>query len=223
MSAAQLTDEAIEQIRALVMAWGAAHFRDFPWRTPAEPWQGLIGEILLQRTRANNVIPVYHAFLERFPTPQHLADATAAEIEQVIYPLGLRWRAPLLQQLGMRLAKLNGEIPRTLAEIMALPGVGQYAAAAWLSFHGGGHSVLIDANIVRWIGRLVDQPVDGETRRKKWLIDLATRLTPPTDTRAYNYAVLDFTMTICTKQPHCEQCPIGAAGLCLYFERHRIK
>ncbi|MBC8171836.1 MAG: A/G-specific adenine glycosylase, partial [Anaerolineae bacterium] len=149
MSEIHLTDEAIQQIQALVIAWGTAHFKEFPWRTPSEPWHGLIGEILLQRTRANNVIPVYAAFLECFPTPPHLAAATVAEVEQVIYPLGLRWRAPLLQQLGVHLAELNGEIPRTLDEIMALPGVGQYAAAAWLSFHGGGHSVLIDANIVR--------------------------------------------------------------------------
>jgi A/G-specific adenine glycosylase len=154
--------------------------------------------------------------LQRFPTPDHLAAATVEEVEQVIYPLGLRWRAPLLQNLGVKLAELNGVIPADLDAIMALPGVGQYAAAAWLSFLGGGHSVLIDANIVRWIGRLVDQPVDGETRRKKWLIELATRLTPETDVRAYNYAVLDFTMAICAKQPLCDRCPIMAAGLCAY-------
>ncbi len=213
-----LSDEAIDAIQSILLAWGAAHFKPFPWRTPAEPWHGLIAEILLQRTRAPNVIPVYAAFLQTFPTPGHLAVATVEAIEGVIYPLGLRWRAPLLQQLGAALVALDGAIPTELEALLALPGVGPYAAAAWLSFHGGGSSVLIDANIVRWLGRLVDMPVDGETRRKQWLIDLATRLTPPEDNRAYNYAALDFTMEICAKVPACARCPIGAAW-CAYGRR----
>lgn len=170
---------------------------------------------MLQRTKANNVVPVYEAFFEHFSSPEKLAQASEEEIEQVIYPLGLRWRAPLLKKLGAQLVQMQGELPRDLEGLLELHGVGLYVAAAWLSFHGGRRSVIIDANVVRWICRLVDRPMDGETRRKRWLIELAAKLTPENNWKEYNYAILDFSMEICTKKPQCPQCPLGPA-ICLY-------
>ncbi len=170
---------------------------------------------MLQRTKANNVVPVYEAFFEHFSSPEKLAQASEEEIQSVIYPLGLRWRTPLLKKLGEQLVQNQGELPRTLEELLELHGVGPYVAAAWLGFHGGKRSVIIDANVVRWICRLVDRPMDGETRRKKWLIELTGKLTPEKNWKEYNYAVLDFSMEICTKKPQCTRCPLGPA-ICLY-------
>lgn len=116
----------------------------------------------------------------------------------------------MLKELGQQLYESNGRIPRTVEELMCLSGVGTYVASAWLSFHGGRRSTIIDANVVRWLCRLLDQPMDGETRRKKWLIELADSFTPTLGYKEYNYAVLDFTMQICTTRPLCTQCPIGA-------------
>ncbi len=188
---------------------------DYPWREPASPWHGLVAEILLQRTRAGNVVPVYRSFLEAFPTPQALAQASVQDIERLIYPLGLRWRAPLLKRLGERLAELNGRLPETLKELTGLPGVGPYVASAWLSFHGSRRSVIVDANVVRWLCRLVGMPYDGETRREKWLLQLADRFTPRHNWKAYNYAALDFAREVCAPRPRCEMCPIGPK-LCAY-------
>lgn len=170
---------------------------------------------MLQRTKANNVVPVYESFFEHFSSPEKLAQASEEEIQNVIYPLGLRWRVPLLKKLGEQLVQVQGELPGTLEELLELHGVGPYVASAWLGFHGGKRSVIIDANVVRWICRLVDRPMDGETRRKKWLIELASKLTPEKNWKEYNYAVLDFSMEICTKKPQCLQCPLGPA-ICLY-------
>lgn len=214
-----VTDDTIVEIRKHLLTWGKEHNKNYPWRNPGHPWHGLIAEILLQRTKANNVIPVYEAFIRRFPTIKSLAEASEDDIEAIIYPLGLRWRVPLLKKLGEQLAQGHGEIPSTVEELLKLSGVGSYVAAAWLSFHGGGRSVIIDANIVRWLCRLVDQPMDGETRRKKWLITLAERFTPQGSSKEYNYAALDFSMEICTATPKCEQCPFGPA-LCLYRRRY---
>jgi len=91
-----------------------------------------------------------------------------------------------------------------------------------LSFHGGKNAVIIDANVVRWICRLVDRQCDAETRRKKWLIELAKKLTPDRRVKDYNYAVLDFTMEICVKKPLCEVCPLGAK-LCAYGRKKLLQ
>ena len=201
------------------MKWGKKNFQHYPWRETIEPWHGLIAEILLQRTRANNVVPVYSEFIKIFPTPVDLANASVDEIEKVIFSLGLRWRAPLIQRLGIQLTQLEGKIPREKAELLKLAGVGPYVAAAWLSFHGSKRGTIIDANVVRFICRLIDQPMDGETRRKKWLLEIVENMTPIRAWKSYNYAILDFTMQICSKRPKCEICPIGYKH-CKYLQRN---
>ena len=203
----------ILKIRKILLRWGKVNFKNFPWRKPDNRWHALIAEVLLQRTRVASVVPVYEQFTSKYPEPADLAKASLEEIEKLIYPLGLRWRAPLIRELGEALKTLGG-VPNSLEELLELPGVGSYAAAAYLGFHGGKRAVIVDANVVRWLCRLVDRPYDGETRRKKWLVDLANDVTPSRKWTEFNYAVLDFTMQVCGKVPRCSICPIGPA-LCL--------
>jgi A/G-specific adenine glycosylase len=127
----------------------------------------------------------------------------------------------LLKQLGVRLAHPNNILPDTLKTLTDLPGVGPYAAAAFLSFHTNKRGVLIDANVVRWLCRMIDKPMDGETRREKWLLELADSLTPYRNSRAYNYAVLDFSMLICSVRPKCNLCPLGPK-YCIFRRNHPI-
>lgn len=205
----QLTDAQIRAIQQRLRAWGRDNYRLFPWRDPPQLWHALIAEVLLQRTRAANVVPVYEKFIARFPDVQTLEMATLEELATIIYPLGLRWRAPLLKQLCDYLSENNGRVPDTREELLQLPAVGTYVSAAMLSLHMERRAVLIDANVVRWLCRLIDEPMDGETRRKAWLIEMAEVVTPPRKIRAFNYALLDFTMGICGKVPQCARCPIG--------------
>ena len=202
--------KTIRQIRTIVRRWGRDHFQHYPWRYPVHLWHGLIAEILLQRTKAKNVVPVYETLIRTFVTPADLGNASVEHIESIIYPLGLKWRARLIKQLGESLSRVSGTPPDTLKDLLELPAVGPYAAAAYLSFHARKRGTIIDANVVRWLCRLVDRPMDGETRREKWLIALADSFTPQRNTREYNYALLDFTMLICTTRPKCEECPLGA-------------
>lgn len=204
-----LSDATIRLARRRVLKWGREHYKEFPWRKPAKLWHALIAEVLLQRTRAKNVVPVYHAFITHFPEPETLKTATLEEIERLIYPLGLRWRAPLLKKLCDYLAATGGRVPDTYEKLLELPAVGPYVAAAMVSLHCGKRAVLIDANVVRWLCRMVDRPMDGETRRDKWLIQLAEAMTPRPNVCEFNYAMLDFTMEICAKKPLCAQCPVG--------------
>lgn len=207
-----------ERIRNALLPWGRENFADFPWRDPDRLWHGLLAEVLLQRTRAKTTVIVYRQFVERYPEARNLGEAPLQEVRELVYPLGLNWRAPLIQKLGQELAELGGVPPHSVEELKSLPGVGDYAAAAYLGFHGGRRAVIVDANVVRWICRMLDTEYDGETRRKKWLRQTADMLTPETGWREYNYAVLDFTMQICGTKPLCSMCPLGAS-LCRYGQR----
>lgn len=127
-------------------------------------------------------------------------------------PLGLGWRVDRIRELAARVS--GDRIPGSQTRLQELPGVGAYVAAAYLSLHLRKRAVLVDANIVRWICRLVGRPQNDGTRRAKWLIEIANALTPVRSFTAYNYAVLDFSMTVCKKSPVCEQCPIET--FCVY-------
>lgn len=89
-----------------------------------------------------------------------------------------------------------------------MPAVGDYAASAFLSLHVGRRQVIIDANVVRWLCRMLGIAANGETRRQSWLRGVAAALTPPRAFQAYNYAVLDFTMSVCAPRPRCGRCPL---------------
>jgi len=210
--------ESILQIRGLILSWGKDNYQDFPWRSTNVLWHGLIAEILLQRTRAKNVIPVYHDFCNKYKNPSDLANASITEIEECIFPLGLIWRAPLLQKLGIELSQVDGIIPEDYSSLIKLSGVGDYVASAWLSFHGKYRGVLIDANIVRFFCRLTGVTKNGETRRKKWVRDMSEEITPLENWKEYNYSILDFTMKICGKKPNCEFCPIEKE-ICQFKEK----
>jgi A/G-specific adenine glycosylase len=174
--------------------------------------------VLLQRTRATSVASVYQQFVFAFATPSELARAPLQQIEKLLYPLGLRWRAPLIKKLGQALDARGGNPPDSLPELITLPGVGPYAAAAYLGFHTRERAVIIDANVVRLLCRLIGYEYDGETRRKQWLLDFADKMTPHQNVKRYNYGILDFTMQICTTRPKCEQCPVGPT-LCTHGQR----
>ena len=90
-----------------------------------------------------------------------------------------------------------------------LPGVGGYVAAATAALHGGNRAAIVDSNIVRLLCRLTGNTYGGETRRKRWLLDLADQLTPEVEFRAYGYAAIDLSMTVCRpRQPSCPDCPL---------------
>ena len=174
--------------------------------------------MLLQRTRADQVVPVHRTFAQRYPTPEALAKESQSGLLSVISPLGLRWRAPLMIRMAGIVAD-RGRPPERLEELTALPGVGPYAASAYLSLHRGIRAPIVDANVVRLYGRVFGFPTGPETRRKKWLLRLADEMTPRRSFRQFNYALLDLAMKVCVSRPKCEECPLSQ-GPC-DFDRKR--
>ena len=212
----QLLNETteIQEFRSALLRWGKDHYQDLPWRKPLPVWQGLVTEILLQRTRALQVVPVFEKFRNRYPTVQDFSNASRDEISELIKPLGLRWRAPLLYDLAQLINETSGQVPLDEKTLQQWPGVGPYVSSATLSLHANRRAVIIDSNVVRVLCRVVGQPYDGETRRKRWLRELTERLTPRAGSREYNYALLDLATAVCRpSEPLCGECPLES--ICL--------
>jgi len=198
--------ENARAVSRVVLRWGRVNFQDYPWRAEKDHWLALIAEILLSRTRAAAVLPIWMEFRKRYPNPRDLIVDDGANLEELLAPLGLNWRVALIRKLADELS--DGDVPVQISELEKLPAVGPYVAAAHSSLHRNQRGVIIDSNVVRWISRLVGVVPGPETRRERWMAEMADGLTPKTVFRDYNYAVLDLSMTICVTQPKCNMCPV---------------
>jgi A/G-specific adenine glycosylase len=171
--------------------------------------------LFLQRTQARQVEVVYREFRKRYPTPSALIRADSNEVSLLIRKLGLHSRLGLLRDIATIAVEHGGVLPEDKHQLMKLKGVGAYTAAAWLSLHRGKRAVLIDSNVVRWLSRMTGNPYNRDPRGVSWVTDLSESLTPCRAFQDYNYAVLDFTMKVCTpRNPDCGHCPIRTH--CLY-------
>lgn len=197
--------------------WWQEDEDSFPWRKPAAEWQQVITEMLLQRTRAEAVAKIYENFFVRFPSPEELKIASLEEIEETIFSLGLTWRAKYLQILGAALVETGGKVPESTDDLKKLPGVGPYVSGALQVLHRNRRETFVDANVVRLLGRFFGFEWDGETRRKKWFLQLVDRLFEHNyEPRTFGYALLDFTREICAPRPLCEICPLKEK--CSYYQ-----
>jgi DNA (cytosine-5)-methyltransferase 1 len=182
----------------------------FAWRTTPNKWHALVAEVMLQRTQAPQVEKAYLTFTSKFTTPSgYLNDNNPL----VFTSLGLKWREKTFRQLAEELSNTN--IPSDTESLLKLPSIGDYIASAFRSLHLGIRDYIIDSNVVRLYGRYFGFETDGETRRKKWFIHLAEKLTPNKRFKEYNYGLIDFTREICRLKPRCSVCVLNRK--CSYF------
>jgi A/G-specific adenine glycosylase len=205
----------------LLLKWFRKHGRNYPWRRKRDPYHVLMAEIMLQRTKADQVMPVYRSFLRKFPDPYVLADATSKEIGDVFAKLGLRWRAKKVKKLARALIlQHNGRIPDSREKLLSLPGVGEYTADAVLCFAYGKDVAVIDANVCRVIERVFGIKSCGEARRDPQFRQIAQRLVPPKRAREFNWAIIDLAALVCTpRNPKCAECPLRK--LCSFSRAER--
>ena len=194
-----------------ILAWHKTNSRDYPWRRTRDPYHILISELMLRRTRADQVVPVYHAFLKQYPDSQTLSGGRPATIRQILKPLGLSWRAENFVKVSRELIQFfDGRIPSDEKALQQLTGVGDYVAGAVSCFAFEKPVPMIDTNIVRVIGRIFGLDLRGEARRRKEVRDAAVTCLERAQPREYHYALLDFGALVCTaRNPKCEACPIG--------------
>ena len=201
-----------------LLSWGAENQRKFPWREERDPFRVLVAEVLLQRSRARTVAPVYEELFERWPTPADLAGAPVRQIEAVIQPLGLIRRGARLKLLAARINE-RGSVPSSQAELESLPGVGRYAAGAALATTGGRARVPVDSVSARVYRRYFGSEGGPEPSEDSRLWELVGQVVPVRRARDLNWAVLDIAATVCLpRNPRCTACPL--ASRCRWAEDH---
>jgi A/G-specific adenine glycosylase len=200
---------AIRRIRQKLIDWGREHYQPYPWRGAVEPWHALVAELLLQRTRAAQAAHAFSSFQTMFPTPAHLLAAGPGAVQALTSKVGIHWRAETIYEIARMAEAYDGIPPADMATLLGVRGIGPYTAAAWLSLHCRQRFAIVDSNVSRWLCRLTGRPYERDPRHARWLLRLAGQLTPKRAFKAYNYAVLDFTMTVCVNPvPRCEVCPL---------------
>jgi len=192
--------QALKQgIRHRLLAWYDRNRRDLPWRRTGDPYRILVSEVMLQQTRVAAVERYYHAFLERFPTAAALAAAPETAVLHAWAGLGYYSRARNLQAAARHIAA-NG-FPSRYEDILALPGVGPYTAAAVASIVFGQPFAVFDGNVRRVLSRVLTDPTPS-TKQADALLD-ATR---PGD---YNQAIMELGALVCLpRSPDCPRCPL---------------
>jgi A/G-specific adenine glycosylase len=203
------TGDSIPGFRSRLRKWGGANRRTFPWRESSEPFRVLVAEILLQRSRGQTVATVFEELFDRWPDAVSLSRARITSIEVVIRPLGLIRRAVTLKAIAADVVRLGG-VPDTLDGLLALPGVGRYAASATLAVAFDQSVPTVDGVTARvyrrYFGLTGDRP--ASTDRELW--ELVERVTPRSRVREWDWAVLDLAAAICLpKRPNCAECPLA--------------
>jgi A/G-specific adenine glycosylase len=211
----KIDEKDIKYFQNNIIKWGKFNQLYFPWRETQNRWHALIAEIMLQRTNAEQVLPVYKEFTAKYKNPEDLLKYSG---EGLFRKLGLHWREKHIIELTKCIA--GKEIPESKESLLKLPGIGNYIASAYRSLHLGIRDVIIDSNIVRVVGRYFGFETDGETRRKKWFKELADRLTPEKNFKEYNYSLLDFSKIICRPKPRCELCVLN--GKCKSYNEKTL-
>lgn len=217
MSQLNINTKDNQQIIETLIAWGKENYRDYPWRTTSNRFHAIIAELMLQRTKAEQVLSVYNCFTRKYKTPKDVCSDSPENIMAILQSLGLNWRAKKIIDFSVETSKISST-PNSFEELIKLSGIGQYVASAYLSLHNNQRYSLIDANTVRVWGRVLGFKTNTETRRKKWFKELADSLTPETNFRDFNYAILDFSSLICKTTPLCKICPINK--MCCYFKNN---
>jgi len=197
-----------------VLAWYSAHARDLPWRAPgATPWSVLVSEVMLQQTPVSRVLLAHQAWLARWPSPAALAADPPGEAVRQWGRLGYPRRALRLHETASIVTRHHdGQIPSSLHELLALPGIGRYTAAAVASFAFAQRHAVLDTNVRRVLARLAcgqefpgAQPSTAEYR-------LAESLLPEDAAVAarWSVAVMELGALTCTAaRPRCDDCPVA--------------
>jgi A/G-specific adenine glycosylase len=195
-----------------------------PWRQGRDPYRVVVSEFMLQQTQVERVLPIFQAFLTRFPNLAILASAPAAEVVRAWRGLGYNSRAIRLQRLAATvMAKHAGEIPRDQAALRALPGVGPYTACAIQAFAFDHDEVAADTNVRRVVHRVlhgIEYPPKAAPRD----LDAAARAGIPRGRgHDWNSAMMDLGSTICTaRAPKCLVCPLRESCAAAPIDAHQL-
>lgn len=192
-----------------LVEWYKEHQRDLPWRGTQDPYRIWLSEIILQQTRVNQGLPYYLRFLEAFPTVTDLARANEQQVLRLWQGLGYYSRARNLHKCAKVIVDNYKSIfPDTYAELLKLPGIGEYTAAAIASFAFKEAVAVVDGNVFRVLSRLygIETAINSPAGKKQFT-ELANSLIDKKLPHEFNQGMMEFGALHCTpKNPDCESC-----------------
>lgn len=192
----------------VLLDWFDQNKRDLPWRSTT-PWGVMVSEFMLQQTPVNRVLPIWTAWVAKWPTPSHLAAAKRSEVIKAWGRLGYPRRALRLHESATIITNdFDNKVPQSVPELRTLPGVGEYTAAAIAAFAFNESVLVLDINIRRFFARMIDgleyptsTPTSTERARRAELI--------PDEGAKWAAATMEFGALVCrSKNPTCDLCPL---------------
>jgi A/G-specific adenine glycosylase len=198
----------LREFRRILLGWFRAKGRTYPWRATRDPFKILVAEIMLQRTRAEQVVPVWEEFFRRFSDIGSLAHVPLHLLRPYFRRLGLMWRTRHFQGLMHKLAtEYGGKVPRSREKLLELPCVGEYIADAVLYSAWGEPVVAVDSNVRRVIARILG--IEPNPENSHLIRELAQRLLGRSEPAKFNHALLDLAALVCRpRNPNCRSCPV---------------
>jgi A/G-specific adenine glycosylase len=212
--------EKIQYLRTNLLYWYQKHGRRYPWRMASDLYKILIAEIMLRRTKADQVLPVYQRFMHLYPNIQSLSIANEEDIKRVCAPLGLGWRNMEFRNLALLInERYREEIPSEREELIKLPGVGEYVADAFLVSAYNQKQWIADANVVRVLSRFFGLEFKGDGRRDRGIMELVKKYVDWEPPKVAAFAIIDFAVLVCKNhQPEHSKCFV--CERCACFREH---
>lgn len=211
----------IKVIRTELLIWGEENLRKFPWRDTSDPYKIIIAEVMLHRTKADQVKNVYEEFILKYPDFESIIRASREAIKSDLKSLGLFWRADLLYDMASEIVqRYEGKLPLEKKKLLALPGIGNYISAAILCFGFNLPEPVLDTNTVRVLGRIFELNITDSSRRSKLFYEIMYDLVNFWDPRTISFSLIDFANEVCIsgEKPRCEICPLK--DICKFYSNN---
>ncbi len=200
-----------KQFTSNIITWYNSNKRELPWRKTKNSYFIWISEIILQQTRVAQGLPYYEKFVQAFPTVDQLANASEQEVLLLWQGLGYYSRARNMHKCAQIVKNnFNGKFPDQFEELLKLPGIGSYTAAAIASLAFNNPIPVVDGNVYRVLARVfkIENNI-ADAKSFKLFFDLSKQLIDSKEPGDYNQAVMELGATVCLPQnPLCTTCPL---------------
>ena len=215
-------NEIVRYVQVELRKFYEKYGRDFPWRYTTDPYGIMVAEFMLQRTKAEQVSPIYKKFIEKYPDVFKLSSARPEDIQNILFSLGLHWRLHhFIDAAKYIVNKFDGKFPSKREDLMQIPGIGDYVAGAILVVAFGKSEYVVDSNIARFINRFFGLLQKGEIRRNKRIKVLSKEIFSCNNPKEILFSLLDFTALICTPQkPKCDTCQLK--NNCKHYQKKQV-
>ena len=211
-------------IEKSLLKWYNFNKRDLPWRKNTDAYRIWVSEIILQQTKISNGKKYFINFIDKFPTINHLAEATEEQVLKKWEGLGYYNRAINLHKTSKTIVKnFNGNFPDSYDELIKLNGIGDYTASAIASICFNKYNPVIDGNVLRFLSRFygIKKPIDSITVKKEIKQIAYTLIIKTKSPGDFNQAMMEYGALVCKPFPDCAKCIFKTN--CISLKNNEVK